>query len=152
MDSVADDVAILNRDKIDGVVVCAVDVAVFDVDVLGLIDLQSLVCNRRRLPLAYPATAIEFQPAHQDVITLLEMERVTRRRRPDCQIDQVEVAAVEDVEITLEYRCSATVCTLEDDREGCCSIALFEVVWEARLRVVASRQHDPAPGTAQRRA
>ena len=145
MDPVTDDMPILNRDVIDGIVAGSVDVALFEIDILALVDLQCLVRDRSRLPLTRPETAVQLETTHQDEAALLEMERVSGRNWPDRQVDQVEVSTVKDVQIALQHCAPTPIGTLEDDREGRRTVTSLEIVRDARFRIVTGGQHDPPP-------
>ena len=111
MDPAANDMAILHRHEIDGIVPGAGDVAVFHVDVLALVDLQRLLRDGigRNLP-----KASDRRVAEEHGGTAVEVEHVAAAGR-DVETEDVEVAAVVDIHVRQPGRANA-VDRLEYDR------------------------------------
>ena len=86
VDPAADDVAVLDGDEVDGVLVGARDVAVLDVHVLGLVHLQALVER---------GAGDDRHVAEEHVVALLEVHGDVRRRRVAAAGDEPEPEEVQ---------------------------------------------------------
>jgi hypothetical protein len=137
MDPAADDVAILHRHEIDGIVPGTGDVAAFDVDVLALVDLERLLRNGIG---GNVAQAPNRRAADEDVEATVEMQHVTAAGR-DVEADEIEVAAVVDVHARQPRRAVA-VDGPEHDGSRPRAVTAFPVVGHHRFGIDAGREVD----------
>ena len=103
MDPAANDVAILHRHEVDGVVPGTGDVAVFHVDVLALVNLQRLLRDGIG---GNVAKASDRRVAEEHVGTAVEVQHVAATRR-DVETEKIEVAAVVDIHVRQVGRADA---------------------------------------------
>ena len=122
MDPAANDVAILHRHEIDGVVPGTGDVAVLHIDVLALVDLQRLL---RHGVGGYVAKASDGRIAEEHVGTAVEVEHVAAAGR-DVEAEKIEVAAVVDIHVRQAGRAVA-VDRLEQHGRRLCAVPALPV-------------------------
>ncbi len=127
MNTIADDMAVLHRHEVDRVIARAGDVAILNIHMLRLVDLEVIVGQVIIRVVAGRAgdveAAVEAHATHQEVIAALAVQRVAGDdrlagwKRLDIQIDQIDIVAIGDIEIAAQDRRAGAVGGLKDDRE-----------------------------------
>ena len=132
MQAVASDVPVLHSDEINGILVGVGNIAVFDVNVLALVDLDRLV----GIVLAAP---IDHRPADQQVVTALAMEGIPSSQDRDKSIHVLTIGPgatfVEKMRIPIEdARTDPDGLLVADaNQDGLPDILLFTPYQEMRI-------------------
>ena len=135
VDTVVAQRGVLHGDKIYRIFVAAVNVTLFDRDMLGLIDLDRLV----RLTVA---------SVHLDVVDPQMAAQFAMKDIPvifDHQIDQVQMLRVVQIDRPLDPCAAWAVDRPKDDRRARRPMSIFPVAWNGAFRVFSCHKQDRIP-------
>jgi hypothetical protein len=141
MQPISHDVSILNRDKVQVVIIRIPDDIILDVHVLGLVYLESLPCS------VIARATIKDRSSNQKMITGLTVKRISPTFRCYRNSQKVEVRDIRHIDVSQQPDPPSVWIRTKDDRRRVRSSLELPIVGEHLIGVVPRKKCDPpAPG------
>ena len=139
VDAVINNMAILHRDKVNRILFSPVDIVALQVDILRLIHFDIFM---------RPGAAAEQSVvAQQQVVTALTVKNIAGVG--NVEVADLQVGDIGDVEITQQAGTAIGVRPLENNGECRGAVAIFPILGESALRIVACCDQDAVAGAGQ---